>query len=111
MASESDQQALLKAILEPLLEDFQYWFSRSRHLLESQDLAVLSPQEQADLLHRVKAAQAEVTAAQSLFQAADGNVGVEMSTIAPWHQLVTECRQAAIQNRQHQANPDSGETG
>ncbi|EHJ13387.1 DUF2605 family protein, partial [Crocosphaera watsonii] len=28
------EQELLKTILEPLLEDFQYWFSRSRHLLE-----------------------------------------------------------------------------
>ncbi|MFB6276866.1 MAG: DUF2605 domain-containing protein [Halothece sp.] len=111
MASESDRQALLKAILEPLLEDFQYWFSRSRDLLESQEIAVLSPQEQADLLHRVKSAQQEVTATQSLFKAADGNVGVEMSTIAPWHKLVTECRQVAMQNRQHQARSGSNETG
>jgi len=80
MASELDWQALLKAILEPLLEDFQYWFSRSRNLLEFQEMAVLSPREQADLLHRVKSAQEEVAAAQSLLQATDGNVGVEMST-------------------------------
>jgi len=111
MASESDRQALLKAILEPLLEDFQYWFSRSRDLLESQEIAGLSPQEKADLLHRVKLAQQEVTATQSLFQATNGHVGIEMSTIAPWHKLVTECRQVAMQNRQHQANSGSNETG
>lgn len=102
MASESDRQQLLKAVLEPLLEDFQYWFSRSRNLLESQTVTVLSSQEQAELLHRVKTAQEEVRATQSLFQATDGNVGVEMSTIAPWHQLVTECWQVAMRNRQEQ---------
>ncbi|NBD34252.1 MAG: DUF2605 family protein [Cyanobacteria bacterium] len=102
MASESNQKELLKAILEPLLEDFQYWFSRSRTRLESERIAVLSPAEQADLLQRVKAAQEEVSATQSLFQATDGQVGVEMSTIAPWHKLVTECRQVAMKNQQQQ---------
>jgi len=102
MASDSNQQELLKAILEPLLEDFQYWFSRSRTRLESEQIAVLSPAEQADLLQRVKTAQEEVSATQSLFQATDGHVGVEMSTIAPWHKLVTECWQVAMQNRQQQ---------
>jgi hypothetical protein len=102
MASESNQQELLKAILEPLLEDFQYWFSRSRTRLESEQVIVLSPAEQADLLQRVKTAQEEVSATQSLFQATDGNVGVEMSTIGHWHKLVTECWQVAMQNRQQQ---------
>lgn len=105
MASESEQQ-LLKAVLAPLLDDFQYWFSHSREVLESQDVAVLSPQEQADLLERVKTAQQQVTATQSLFQATDGTVGVEMSTIAPWHQLVTECWQVAQKNRQQQSRSD-----
>lgn len=105
MASESEQQ-LLKAVLEPLLDDFQHWFSHSRHILESQEVAVLSPQEQADLLQRVKSAQQEVTAAQSLFQATDGTVGVEMSTLAPWHQLVTECWQVAQKNRQQQSRSE-----
>lgn len=109
MASQSEQQQLLKAILEPLLEDFQYWFSRSRNLLESHEVTVLSPQEKADLLQRVKSAQEEVTATQSLFKATDGNVGVEMSTIAPWHKLVTECWQVAMHNRQQQqAQPGQG---
>ena len=105
MASEEEQQ-LLKSVLAPLLDDFQHWFSHSRQILESQEVAVLSPQEQADLLARVKTAQQQVTAAQSLFQATDGNVGVEMSTIAPWHQLVTECWQVAQRNRQQQASQD-----
>ncbi|QDZ39607.1 DUF2605 domain-containing protein [Euhalothece natronophila Z-M001] len=106
MASESEQQ-LLKAVLAPLLDDFQYWFSHSREILESQDVAVLSPQEQADLLERVKSAQQEVTASQSLFQATDGTIGLEMSTIAPWHQLVTECWQVAQRNRQYQSGSEN----
>lgn len=114
MTSQSEQQKLLKAVLEPLLDDFQYWFSRSRNLLEYKTVTVLSPQEQADLLQRVKTAQEEVTATQSLFKATDGNVGVEMSTIAPWHQLVTECWRVAMENRQQQQqSSDQGinETG
>ena len=114
MASESEQQHLLKAILEPLLDDFQYWFSHSRHRLESEQIAVLSPAEQADLLQRVKTAQEEVSATQSLFRATEGHVGVEMSTIAPWHKLVTECWQVAMQNRQQQqslTHPETNETG
>lgn len=106
MASESEQQ-LLKAVLAPLLDDFQYWFSHSREILESQDVAVLSPQEQADLLERVKSAQQEVTASQSLFQATDGTIGLEMSTITPWHQLVTECWQVAQRNRQYQSGSEN----
>lgn len=106
MASESEQQQLLKTVLEPLLDDFQYWFSRYRNLLESEDLTVLSSQEQAALLHRVKTAQEELTATQSLFRATDGNVGVEMSTIAPWHQLVTECQKVAMANRQSQSDQE-----
>lgn len=109
MMPESEQQQLLKAILEPLLADFQYWFSHSRNRLESEQVAILSPEEQADLLQRVKTAQEEVSATQSLFQATDGNVGVEMSTIAPWHKLVTECWQVAMQNRQYeQHSPSQG---
>ncbi len=110
MASESEQQALLKAILEPLLDDFQYWFSRSRNLLESEEVAVLSAAKQADLLQRVKSAQEQVRATQSLFQATDGQVGVEMSTIAPWHKLVAECHQVAMLNRQQQQQLDRSGT-
>jgi len=114
MASESEQKELLKAVLEPLLDDFQYWFSRSRSLLESEQVSVLSPQEQANLLQRVKTAQQQVTATKSLFQATGSQVGVEMSTIAPWHQLVAQCHQVAMQHRQQQQQSlrqGSDETG
>lgn len=95
-ASQTERE-LLRLILEPLLEDFQYWFSRSRARLESEALPNLTPQSQSELLERVKAAQQEVEAARSLFKATDGTVGVEMSALMPWHQLVTECWRVAME--------------
>lgn len=82
---------LLKKILQPLLEDFQYWFERSRHLLETEQITFLDEQQQFDLLERVKQAQQEVNSAQMLFQVTGGQVGIDMAAMMPWHQLLTEC--------------------
>ncbi|NEP50551.1 MAG: DUF2605 domain-containing protein [Moorea sp. SIO3C2] len=90
---------LLKTILEPLLVDFDYWFERSLSLLETEDITFLSTEEQSDLLKRVKQAQQEVNTAKMLFNATDGQVGVELSTMMPWHQLVRECWGVAIRWR------------
>ena len=87
---------LLKAVLQPLLEDFQYWFERSRQLLEREEIPFLSSNEQLDLLTKVKQAQQEVNIAQALFQATGGQVGVETAVLMPWHQLLTECWQVAM---------------
>ena len=89
------EQQLLKTLLEPLLEDFQYWFSRSRDLLESEKIAFLSDAEQADLLQRVRYGQQEVSTAQLLFRATDGKAGIDMAVLVPWHQLVAECWQVS----------------
>ncbi len=94
--SNLPEHELLKKILEPLLEDFQYWFSRGRSLLESEKITFLGSEQQADLLLRVKQAQQEVSTAQMLFKATGGQVGLETSTLMPWHQLVTECWQVAM---------------
>ncbi|NJR65093.1 MAG: DUF2605 domain-containing protein [Leptolyngbyaceae cyanobacterium CRU_2_3] len=91
---------LLKTFLHPLLEDFQYWFSRSRSLLEAYRIDFLDTQQQSDLLNRVKQAQQEVSAAQSLFQATDYQAGVDTSMMMPWHHLVTECWQVGMRFRQ-----------
>jgi hypothetical protein len=91
---------LLKTVLEPLLEDFQYWFARSRELLETEQLSFMSQQEQSDLLLRVKQAQNEVNTAKMLFSATNGQVGIEMNTLMPWHQLVTECWDVSMRFRQ-----------
>jgi len=90
---------LLKTLLEPLLEDFQYWFERSRTLLESHTIKFLGERRQSDLLERVKQAQQQVSTAQMLMKLTDNQVGVETSVLMPWHQLVTECWQVAIQYR------------
>jgi hypothetical protein len=87
---------LLKDVLQPLLEDFQYWFARSRHLLETEPISFLSDQQKLALLARVKQAEDEVNTAKMLFSATQGQVGIEMRTIMPWHQLLTECWKVAM---------------
>lgn len=90
---------LLKTVLEPLLQDFQYWFARSRKLLENEEIPFLGSQRQADLLARVQQAQQEVSTAQMLLKATDGQVGVEMEVLMPWHKLLTECWQVSMRFR------------
>lgn len=98
--SNLPESELLKTVLQPLLEDFQYWFARSRDFLETEQLSFMSQQEQSDLLTRVKKAQEEVNTAKMLFSATDGQVGIDMATLAPWHQLVTQCWNVARRFRQ-----------
>lgn len=96
---QPSEQELLKAVLQPLLEDFQYWFSRSRSLLETEDITFLSKEQQSDLLERVRQAQQEVSTAQMLFRATNGQVGVETATLVPWHRLLSECWQIGMRRR------------
>lgn len=95
---------LLKRVLQPLLEDFQYWFGRSRSFLETEQLSFLDTEQQSDLLARVKQAQQEVSTAKMMFQATGGQVGIDMAALMPWHQLVTECWKVARQFRSEQTN-------
>lgn len=90
---------LLKTVLEPLLDDFQYWFSRSRQLLESEKISFLSTDKQADLLATVVQAQQEVSAVQALLKATNSQAGVETSVLMAWHQLVLECWQVSLKLR------------
>ena len=90
---------LLKTVLEPLLEDFQYWFKRSRSLLEKERIGFLSIDEQENLLTRVIQAQEEVSTTQMLVKATNGTVGVEMAVLMPWHKLLTECWHIAMKFR------------
>jgi hypothetical protein len=97
------ESELLKTILKPLLEDFQYWLGRSRSLFETETISFLTPEEQSHLLNRVKQAQQEVSAAQMLFNATDGQVGIETASMIPWHQLIAECWQVAMRWRTEQS--------
>ncbi|AFY45987.1 Protein of unknown function (DUF2605) [Nostoc sp. PCC 7524] len=90
---------LLKTVLEPLLDDFQYWFTRSRNFLETERLSFMDEQEQLDLLLRIQQAQEELNTAKMLFNATEGQVGIDMATLTPWHKLVTECWQVAARFR------------
>lgn len=97
--SNVPEPELLKTLLEPLLEDFQYWFERSQSLLETQEIGFLGAENQANLLARVKQAQQEVSVTQMLLKATDGKAGVDTAVLMPWHNLVAECWQVAIRFR------------
>lgn len=94
--SESE---LLKSLLQPLFDDFNYWFDRSATLLETEEIGFMIAAEQADLLARVKQAQQEVGAAQALFRATGGQVGIETAALMPWHRLLAECWQVSARFR------------
>ncbi|MGD1854716.1 MAG: DUF2605 domain-containing protein [Leptolyngbyaceae cyanobacterium] len=108
-SSDAPEPELMKAVLQPLLDDFQHWFSRSIDLLESETIDFLGKQEQQDLLDRVRKAQQLVSASQALSQATGNQAGVDMSVVMSWHQLVQECWNVSIRFRrqQAQANPDN----
>lgn len=113
----SSEPELMKAVLGPLLEDFDYWFSSTAQSLrtipgsQSGDQPGGQPGnqpqgllDQQSLLQRLDRAQAEVNAARSLLQATDGQAGIDPAILAPWHQLVLECWQAGRLSRQtHQS--------
>ncbi|MEM7796541.1 MAG: DUF2605 domain-containing protein [Cyanobacteria bacterium P01_C01_bin.118] len=102
-SSNAPEPELIKAVLQPLLNDFQHWFTRSINLLESETIDFLSEQEQQDLLDRVRQAQQLVGASQALSQATGNQAGVDMSVVMSWHQLVHECWNVGIRFRQQQA--------
>ncbi|MFW6358191.1 MAG: DUF2605 domain-containing protein [Chroococcales cyanobacterium] len=99
LPSDFTEKELLKTVLEPLLQDFQYWFDQSRSFLESERIPFFTPEEQSQLLEKVKQAQQEVSTAQLLFKATGEQVGIAPETLIPWHQLVTECWQVAMRWR------------
>ncbi len=99
---------LLEAILEPLLDDFRYWFDRSQQLFETERMSFMSEVDQANLVIRIKDAQQAVSATTMLFKATGKQVGVEIAAIAPWHHLLMECQAVAMRFRQTTAdrNPE-----
>jgi hypothetical protein len=90
---------LFKTVLEPLLEDFQYWLGETKVLLIKENITFLEAESHSDLLKRVEQALQEVQVAQSLFHATDSQVGVDTAVIMRWHKLVAECWQVASRFR------------
>ncbi|MBO9999241.1 MAG: DUF2605 domain-containing protein [Cyanobacteria bacterium SID2] len=97
------EPSLLKTVLEPLLDDFQYWFERSRTLLENETISFLDEREQADLLDRVIHAQNAVNSATILMKATGCKAGIDMSVLMPWHRLLVECWQVSMRFRAEQS--------
>ncbi|MFB2894001.1 DUF2605 domain-containing protein [Aerosakkonemataceae cyanobacterium BLCC-F50] len=108
--SNLPEPELLKSVLKPLLEDFQYWFGRSRTLLETETIPFLESQQQSDLLSRVKQAQNEVSTVQIMFHATGSQVGVETTTLFQWHQLVAECWKVSMRFRMERANEQKSDS-
>lgn len=93
---------LIKEVLFPLLDDFEFWFSRSQILLSSGPMSGTAADVQATLLARVEQSQKAVKAAQSLLNVTEGQAGVDTQVLLQWHRLVTECWQVARLHRQNQ---------
>lgn len=99
----SPDPEMLRQILEPLLEDFTYWFDRSQKLLSNQRLTFLTEPEQQSLLERVENAIKEVNAAIALFKATGHQIGVDMAAMKPWHQLLMECQGVGMRYYRNQS--------
>lgn len=97
---------LLREILGPLLEDYRYWFERSRRFLQEETLEFISPEEQQSLLEQVLTAQAELQVAEALYQASDQEVGIDPGLMAKWHRLLMKCAELGRQFRQIHPSPD-----
>ena len=95
---ENLDSGLLKSILEPLLDDFCHWFGKTIARLEDRPVSGLSPEQQAEMLQTVKESLQQVNAAQALFQATDGQVGVDLKVVMKWHRLVTQCWQVIVRS-------------
>ena len=101
------EQELLKQVLEPLLDDFLYWFERSLKLLETETMPFLAEKEQSELIEAVQQAQKEVKTAKILFQATEGQAGIDSKILLPWHTLVAQCWDVARMWRQSKENPNT----
>jgi hypothetical protein len=99
----SPDPEILRQILEPLLEDFAYWFDRSQKLLSDERLTFLTEAQQQQLLQRVQNAIKEVGVATSLFKITGHQVGVDMATMRPWHELLVECQAVGMRYYRNQA--------
>ena len=100
--SEPYPDKLLADLLEPLLEDFSYWFSKSADLLQNHRLEFISEQEQSQILSRVQTAQQEVQSAKTLFALTGKKVGIDAQAMLPWHNLLLECQALGMRYRQSQ---------
>ncbi|MEL6398170.1 MAG: DUF2605 domain-containing protein [Cyanobacteria bacterium P01_D01_bin.115] len=100
-SSHPPEQPLVQTVLEPLLEDFEYWFGETLVLLASVPAQCLEPDERAALTTQLMTAQQEVATAKTLLLATDGQAGVDIAIVGQWHRLVSRCWQTSRYVRQH----------
>ncbi len=100
----SSESELLQGLLEPLLEDIRHWLGRSLDLVSAHRLDFMSEAEQSNLLSRIENALKELGVATMLYEATGKQVGIEVSTIMPWHHLLLECQAIGMRYRQNKAN-------
>ena len=106
-AKQPSEKELLKQVLEPLLDDFIYWFSRSLSLLESEKMPFLAEDEQTALIAEIKSARDQVSTAKMLFKATEGEAGIDSKMLLPWHNLVARCWDIAKAWRQYREQNSS----
>lgn len=104
LSAPQPEPELLKTVLAPLLEDFLFWFGRTQKALETQKPKFLTQPEYTTFLTRLGEAQQAVRTAQTLLIATEGQAGVEMAVILPWHRLMMECWQIGWRSRQSNAD-------
>ncbi|MDX1978012.1 MAG: DUF2605 domain-containing protein [Pseudanabaenaceae cyanobacterium bins.68] len=104
--SSSAEIELMQSLLEPLLEDFRYWFGRSLELLEKERLSFMSLDTQAEFTERIRSIIGEVNAASALFQVSGKQVGVDVASITSWHKVLMECQVMGMQYRQSHQSPE-----
>lgn len=102
-----ESSEIVPKLLEPLLEDFLYWFERSTNRLEAGPLGFMAADEQAQLLQSIQTAVQEVRSAKALLQAT--GVGVAPETLTAWHHWVVQGWHIAQQQRA--AESASGDDG
>ncbi len=95
---------VLKNILEPLLEDFVYWFGRSLSLLQEEEINFLTETQKSDLISRVTDALQAVRTAKMMYKLSGEQVGVEVKAMMPWHNLLMECQTVGMRFRQSQSS-------
>lgn len=104
--SGNASEPLLAKVLQPLLDDFQYWFQRSLDLLERETMPFLDGEEQPQLIQQLHQAMGETRTAAVLLKATDGQAGVDPAKVMDWHRLVSRCWSVARLYRMEKAATD-----
>lgn len=94
-SAEQPEQPLMQAVLEPLLNDFQYWFGETEALLRSPKADCLTETDRQALVQELDEARQAVDTTKVLMLATGGQAGVDLSVVTQWHQLVNKCWQTA----------------